>query len=226
VKSILPDTPLEDVTGSYPAAKVVLSRYGLDALEEADPPRASVARFAEDRGIPVERLLEELNRVVYISLQDPPPSSFLSLLETHEWLDELFLLHQEALLAQDLPLAIELLEKVDEGQREHIRVEEEILLPVYARAGRIPGGDPEFYINEHKKMVSILDDFKETLPRLLDESPGERRREIVGLFDRGYWFKRLHEHHDQRERNILYPVLDRVTTEGERKELLQKCFPG
>lgn len=69
---------------SYPAAKVVLSRYGLDAHEEADPPRESVGHFAESRGIPAERLLEELNRITDISRQEPPPSSFLSLLETHK----------------------------------------------------------------------------------------------------------------------------------------------
>lgn len=219
------DTPLEDVVGRYPAAKVVLSRYGLDAYEEADPPRELVGHFAESRGIPVERLLQELNRIVDISRQEPPPTSFLSLLETHEWLDEHFLLHQEALLAQDLPLALELLEEVDEGQREHIRIEEEILLPVYARAGSIPGGNPQFYINEHKKMLAILDGFKETLPRLIRKSPGERRRETIELFDQGYWFKRLLEHHDQREENILYPVLDQVTSEEERRELLKQCFP-
>lgn len=223
--SITSETLLEDVLERYAAARVVLSRYGLEAYEEADPPGEPVARFARSRGIPVERLLEELNRVVDISRQDPPPTSFLSLLETHEWLDEHFLLHQEALLAQDLPLALELLEKVDEGQREHIRVEEEILLPIYERAGHIPGGNPEFYINEHRKMTSILDGFKETLPRLIRRRPGERRRELIGLFDQGYWFKRLHEHHDQRERNILYPVLDGVTSEEERKEILKKCFP-
>lgn len=134
-------------------------------------------------------------------------------------------MHQEALLTQDLSLALELLEKVDERQREHIRVEEEVLLPVYERVGRIPGGKPEYYINEHRKMLAILDGFKEALPRLIEKSPGERRWEIVELFDEGYWFKRLLEHHDKREENILYPVLDRVTSEEERKELLKKCSP-
>lgn len=224
-KGITADMLLEDVIEYYPATKVVLSRYGLDAYEEADPPGESVARFAGDRGIPVALLLAELDRVVGISLQEPPPTSFLSLLETHEWLDELFLLHQEALLAGDLPLALDLLMKVDAEQREHIRVEEDLLLPIYERAGEIPGGKPEFYLSEHKKMLAILDGFKETLPRLMRENSGENRRGVIELFDQGYWFKRLHEHHDQWEKNILYPVLDRVTNEEERRELLRKCFP-
>ena len=221
-----PETPLEYVVGRHPAAEVVLSRYGLDAYEEAEPSRESIARFAENRGIPAQRLLEELRRATEVSEQEPPPSSFLSLLEAHEWLDEHFLLHQEALLAWDLPLALELLEEVEEGQREHIRVEEEILLPVYARAGSIPGGKPEFYVNEHRKMLAILDGFKETLPRLIDEGPEETRRQIIEMFDQGYWFKRLLEHHDKREENILYPALDRVTSEEERKTLPKSASPS
>lgn len=73
-------------------------------------------------------------------------------------------------------------------------------------------------------MLAILDGFKETLPRLIDEGPEETRRQIIELFDQGYWFKQLLEHHDKRE-NILYPALDRVTSEEERKILLKECFP-
>ncbi len=75
-------------------------------------------------------------------------------------------------------------------------------------------------------MVAILYGFKETPPRLIEKSPGERLREIIGLFYRGYWFKRLLEHHDNREENILCPVLDRVTSEEERTDLLCECFPA
>ena len=73
--NITSESLLEDLLERYPAAGVVLSRYGLEAYEEADPSCKSVVRFAGDRGIPVERLLEELNRVIDISRQDPLPSS-------------------------------------------------------------------------------------------------------------------------------------------------------
>ncbi len=36
--------------------------------------------------------------------------------------------------------------------------------------------------------------FKGTLPGLIEKSQGEGRREIIELFDQGYWFKRLLEH--------------------------------
>lgn len=87
------------------------------------------------------------------------------------------------MLAGNLALSLELLKKVDEGQREHIRVEEELLLPVYERSGYIPGADPRFYVNVHRRMLAILDGFKGTLPRLIEKSPGEGRWEIIELFD-------------------------------------------
>jgi hypothetical protein len=31
------------------------------------------------------------------------------------------------------------------------------------------------------------------------------------------------QHHDMRERNLLYPTLDKVTGEEERRELLLRC---
>jgi len=218
-----PRTRLGELVRSFPAAGLVLSRYGFSGeLQEED---TTLEEFARQRGVPAGRLLGELGRVAEVSLGEPPPESFLALAGVHEWVDELFLSHQEALLEQNIPLAAELLERVYEGQRRHIGVEEEILLPVYARAGRIPGGDPELYTNEHRKMLQILEHFRQALPRLEEKAPGERRRDLIDLFDRGYWYKRLHEHHDNRERNILYPTLDRVTGEEERRELIARCAP-
>jgi len=46
---------------------------------------------------------------------------------------------------------------------------------------------------------------------------------ILRLLDRQATFKNLMEHHDQRETNILYPALDRVTPETERREILSRC---
>jgi hypothetical protein len=37
-------------------------------------------------------------------------------------------------------------------------------------------------------------------------------------------FKLLAEHHDSREQTILYPALDNVTTEEEKRNLLARCL--
>jgi hypothetical protein len=82
--------------------------------------------------------------------------SFLSLLKIHEHLNEMLLLHQEALLALDVELALARLKQFERQLRAHMRVEEDLLLPVYVRAGRIQGGPVEFYTGEHKRMLEFL----------------------------------------------------------------------
>lgn len=152
-----------------------------------------------------------------------PPATFLKLLDVHARLNEYFLQHQEALLALDLPLALQRLRVYRRELLAHMRPEEEILLPRYVVGGVRPGGPLELFLGEHRKMLEFLDRFEATLERLRSE-PGDLRRAIIALFDEQAMFKHLVEHHDLRERNILYPALDRVTTEAERRELLRRCL--
>ncbi|HXG94666.1 MAG TPA: hemerythrin domain-containing protein [Blastocatellia bacterium] len=147
-------------------------------------------------------------------------TSFLSLLEVHERLSELFLLHQEALLALDIELALKRLREFTIELRAHMQVEEEVLLPVYERAGRIQGGPVEFYTGEHRKMLEFLARFVKKLEEL-KHGPANLKREVIELFDDEALFKHLMEHHDMREENIFYPTLDKVTDEEERGMLLK-----
>lgn len=149
--------------------------------------------------------------------------SFLALLRVHERLNELFLQHQEALLEQDIPHAREQLVTYERELRAHMAVEEDVLLPVYARAGAIPGGPIELFLGEHRKMREFLERFRTTLAEL-EAHPTDLRRRIIHLFDEQTMFKHLVEHHDLREANILYPALDRVTTDAERRELVRRCL--
>src|SRR5215813_561854 len=92
--------------------------------------------------------------------------SFAELLNVHGCLNELFLLHQEALLRLDLELAAELLRIYERELRAHMRVEEDLLMPVYERAGKIAGGPPGFFIGEHRRMLEFLARFAATLDEL------------------------------------------------------------
>ena len=148
--------------------------------------------------------------------------SFLSLIEVHEHLNEMFLSHQEALLALDLELALIRLKRFESELRAHMRLEEDLLLPLYARAGSIRGGPIEFYTGEHQRMTEFLARFTEQLEEL-KRNPSKLRRGIIELFDGEAVFKQLMQHHDMRERNILYPTLDKVTSEEERRDLLTPC---
>ncbi len=159
-----------------------------------------------------------------LSEKEPVPCSFVSLMGLHRELDELFLQHQEALLSLDIDQAIERLRVYEGKLLPHMRDEEERLLPVYAaRAGRILGGPVEFFLGEHRKMREFLDSFHADLERMREEPLAVRRRSVIALMDHQAMYKHLVEHHDLREKNILYPQLDRVTSEGERLELLQEC---
>jgi hemerythrin-like domain-containing protein len=149
--------------------------------------------------------------------------SFTELLNVHERLNELFLLHQEALLRLDPELAAGRLRIYDRELRAHMQAEEDLLMPVYERAGKIAGGPPEFFIGEHRRMLEFLDRFAAALEEL-KEGSGDPARRVIRLFDEEAMFKSLCEHHDMRERNIFFPALDRVTDEAERRELIGRCF--
>jgi len=148
--------------------------------------------------------------------------SFVSVLEIHNVLKELFLQHQDALLDLDFGRARERLGEFERRLLSHIREEEELLLPVFERAGTIPGGSPVLFTGEHKKMVELLQDFKRALSSL-GESQYGLKRSVLWLLDRQATFKNLMEHHNLREANIFYPTLDRVTSEVERREILSRC---
>ncbi|HMG35215.1 MAG TPA: hemerythrin domain-containing protein [Blastocatellia bacterium] len=156
------------------------------------------------------------------ALTTKPVPSFLSLLSAHDHLSQLFLSHQEALIMDDFDLAMRRLRQFEIELRAHMTAEEELLLPVYARAGRILGGPLEFFIREHKKLLEFVESFHVGLDQLQSAASG-LRRDLIELLDSEAAFKNLMKHHDERERNIFYPALDRVTSEDERRELIKRC---
>ena len=149
--------------------------------------------------------------------------SFLELLEIHTSLLAMFGSHQEALVSGDLEEARSLLERFDSEIREHIRREDVTLIPVFEeRAGAIAGGDPELFRAEHRKIEGYLDEIGPATESL---ESGDARA-LIELLEREYLLKQLLMHHDLREKNILYPELDRVTNEAERARLIHALSPG
>ena len=148
--------------------------------------------------------------------------SFLVLQEEHEELDERFFRHQEALLALDVPRAIETLRSYEERLGHHMRGEEEVLLPVYRRAGTIMGGSEELFHGEHTKMLEFLARFYEKL-EAMESDPTDLKKQILRLLDEQATYKNLVLHHEMREHNILFPTLDKITDEAERRTLLLQC---
>ena len=144
--------------------------------------------------------------------------SFGELLSLHRELDDLFLAHQRALIRSDFPRALRHLDEYEAALAAHMRDEEERLIPLYAeRAGYIRGGAAELFLGEHRKMRRLVARFKEAIPRVAGAADVERA--LLGLLDEQATFKHLCEHHDAREGQILYPALDRVTSDEEKIRL-------
>jgi regulator of cell morphogenesis and NO signaling len=161
-----------------------------------------------------------------------PERSFSELLNLHKELEEAFHRHQHALLRLDFTEAARLLLDFEALLVAHMTDEEETLIPIYAErvaAGR--SGTVEFFLGEHRKMLTLIADFMRQLAGLPTSTDVER--DVIALFDDEATFKYLVERHDAREEKILYPALDRVTTEEEKRLLLEKvhgvssrCFLG
>ena len=146
--------------------------------------------------------------------------SFLSLLDVHAQLEELFLQHQEALVRMDIERARTLLERYERALHAHMQDEDEYLLPKYAAGGAAPRGPAELFEGEHDRIKHFVSKFRVRTDQLAaDPTP----RGVVALITDEAIFKGLMEHHDVREKELLYPTLDRlIESEQERAELLQR----
>lgn len=145
-------------------------------------------------------------------------NSFNDLLELHRRLDKLFLQHQRALLRLDLEKAAALLENYEAELLAHMRDEEALMLPLYRDRAEAPvGGAAEIFVGEHEKLRQYLVLFKEELSTM--ETIDDLESGVLFLLDSQHLFKRLLVHHDTREKKILYPLLDEVTSDAERQSL-------
>lgn len=150
--------------------------------------------------------------------QEKPVPSFNDLLDLHQRLDDLFLEHQRALLRLDLDGAATALGAYAAELLAHIRDEEALMLPLYKERADIPvGGTVEIFRGEHEKLKRFLVLFAEEIEKIRNLDDVERG--VLFLIDSQHLFKRLLVHHDTRERQTLYPLLDEVTTPAERETL-------
>jgi hypothetical protein len=162
--------------------------------------------------------------------QEPTPSipdaekSFLSLLEIHRRIDESFLQHQEALLVLDVELARARLTLFELMLVEHMTDEEKLMLPIFERAGPLPGCSVELFTGEHRRMLQFVSRFHEKLDEM-ETAPEGLKRKVLSLLDEEAMFKLLMEHHNSREETIFYPALDAVASSDEREELIARCLP-
>lgn len=150
------------------------------------------------------------------------------LLDIHQDLEQIFFRHQQKLLHFEFDAALEILEEYERALLKHIEDENTHLLPIYIERGEIQkGGAAQMFFDEHEKLANHIAFFKTEIEKLKTEDNLDER--LIWLIEREGFFKKLHDHHDIRETNFLYPELDRITSDEEKLELLSKVsrkFPG
>ena len=145
------------------------------------------------------------------------------LAEEHVRLQEAFARHRDALAEGRLAEARRALDEFARDLRAHMRVEEEVLLPLYgARGAGGPGAGVEQFRSEHEKLLRLLERTDRRLAEL-EGAGAAPPRERVRLLDEEYALRHLLEHHDQRERAAFFPGLDRVIAPAERAEIWRRC---
>ena len=143
--------------------------------------------------------------------------SFMQYLDLHHAIHEILVQHQVHLVSGRLAEARDRFARFDAEIRQHIQEEEAEMMPIYEeRGGAPPGGAPELFAPEHRKIEKHLDEIAAALEAL---EVGHARG-VIDLLEREYKLKQLLLHHDLREKNFLYPILDRVATAEEKKRIV------
>lgn len=139
----------------------------------------------------------------------------------HLLIDEMFFDHQKALLHFEFDKALTLLEMYQTTLIRHMQDEELILLPVYAeRSAFSSAGAPKLFFDDHKKMRSFVELFIEKTAELKQQPNIDKA--ILLLLDREAFYLRLCSHHDKRETDFLYPILEEILTDFEKRDLLSR----
>jgi len=142
---------------------------------------------------------------------------FVLLGDEHRRLDGIFLSHQESVLMGDWEGAAATLAEYKALLAHHMKVEDEEVLPVYnVRVGEVPGGSAEVFRLEHRRIEKLLGEVER---RLQETSQKPTRRGTISFLDFEKMFKDYIEHHDLRERNILYPKCQESFSAAERESV-------
>lgn len=135
---------------------------------------------------------------------------FMSL--DHDRLDNIFEQFKN-LKKDDLGGAKRLFLDFKAGLQQHIVWEEDILFPIFERGtGMYDTGPTAVMRTEHRHIKNFLEDIGEKI--LVGNMEGVDAAEI-GLLE-------VLGSHNQKEENILYPAIDNLTSEQEKKQAIKR----
>lgn len=149
-------------------------------------------------------------------------SNVMTLLDEHKQFRKTLQAHKESLVGLNLRMAAKFFLGLNAPLRRHLKLENKWVLPLYKRIGSVPpGGKPEQFIAEHKMILGHLAWLKRSLVGLQKGGKNQRAKVLRHLV-RSEQFGSLLEHHDFREKRILYPFLQANASLVERKRLLKR----
>lgn len=150
-------------------------------------------------------------------------SSLQPLMDVHEDLHELWDGHRDLVVLRRFADALRVLDAFGRALRLHMRDEERRVFPLYEqRVVPVPGGDPQFFRLEHRNLLRNLALLRRRLRALALTRSRDVRRAHQFLQSESLFLQIL-EHHDRRERNILYPQLEKNLSRQEATDLLRQC---
>lgn len=142
-------------------------------------------------------------------------------MSVHDLLDRAFFEHRRALLHFDFHAALELLRVYERDLIRHMSDEEDVLLPIYEeRCEFPPHGAPKLYLADHEKMRAHLQLFRQKIADLPFDADIDRT--LLNLLGREDFYLRLCSHHDKREAEFLYPLLDKALADEEKVDVLRR----
>lgn len=139
----------------------------------------------------------------------------------HRELDELLMLHQEALIVQQIPLADHALKIFSRFLKSHLELEDELLIPAHELITTEKAWRTLIYQEEHKKLKELLSNMRETMSKAPEQE--ELRRWTIELIDYERTFKNVMEHHEEREEKGLLSELDNSLDKDTLHSIITKC---
>lgn len=188
---------------------------------------------ADEEGQAWKRVLTELADAPLIDGEGdidrsvPPLAGLESALDVHQALETSFVGHRLALMQVDLPSALRTWRRFSRLLMSHLTTEDEMVAPRYRSseppAGWPRGGAPDIIDGEHNKIIARLDALTRALEEIADADRPLRERSAacLALLDRQRLLVNLLEHHDLRERQMVYPHLESVLDDREKAAIVR-----
>jgi hemerythrin-like domain-containing protein len=126
----------------------------------------------------------------------------------HRLLAQLLTMHQEALLIDDMVLALNVFDLFTEALQRHLDVENHLLLPLHRTLVQEYRWSSMVYEKEHDKLLQMAARIRRELAGLGALQGRARRLAVLEQLDYQRSFKSVMEHHEEREEQALLPELD------------------